>query len=82
MVTFQPSSRNISVTLDAVTDEIQEPPEIVTLDFEISATIDVGKGSNSQATVTVNDNSPREFIPSAKLMPPCTYLPLCVKLRA
>lgn len=58
VVTFQPSSRNISVTLDAVTDEIQEPPEIVTLDFEISATIDVGKGSNSQATVTVNDNSP------------------------
>ena len=74
MVTFQPSSQNISVKLDAVTDEIQEPPEIVTLDFLISATIDVGKGSNSQATVTVNDNSPREYIPSAKLMLLCAYI--------
>ena len=80
MVTFQPSSRTVSVRLDALTDDIQEPPEIVTLDFEISATIDVSKGSNSQATVTVIDNSPREFIPSAKLMLPCTYLPTYIKL--
>lgn len=74
VVTFQPSSRTVSVTLNAVTDEVQEPQEVVILDFEISATIDVGKGSNSQANVTVIDNSLREFIPLARMMLPCIYI--------
>ena len=62
VATFQPSSRTVAVTLTAVPDDIQEPLEIVTLDFEITATIDVAKGSNSQATVNVSDNTQREFI--------------------
>lgn len=62
VATFQPSSRAASVTLNAVSDDVQEPPEIVTLDFEISATIGVVKGSDSQAQVTVNDNTPRECV--------------------
>ena len=62
VATFQPSSRTVAVTLTAVPDDIQEPLEIVTLDFEITATIDVAKGSNSQATVNVSDNTPREFV--------------------
>ena len=68
MATFQPSSQTVLVTLNAVSDNIQEPTETVTLDFEISATIDVGKGSDSQATVTISDNTPREFIPHVKLI--------------
>ena len=68
MATFQPSSQTVSVTLNAVSDDIQEPTETVTLGFEISATIDVGKGRNSQATVTISDNTPREFIPLVKLI--------------
>ena len=62
MFTFQPSSQTVTVTLNAVSDNIQEPTETVTLDFEISATIDVGKGSNSQATVIVIDSTSCEFI--------------------
>ena len=60
VATFQPSSRTVSVTLDALADEIQELNEIVTLDFEISATSGVVKGSDDQAQVNISDNTPRE----------------------
>ena len=60
VATFQPSSQTVSVTLDALTDDVQELPEVVTLDFVISATISVVKGSNNQAQVNITDNTPRE----------------------
>lgn len=60
VATFQPSSRTVSVTLDALADDMQELNEVVTLGFEVTARIGVSKGDNDTAEVTVTDTTTSE----------------------
>ena len=60
-VTFEPSNRRVSVSVTALTDDIQELTENVTLMFDISQSgLRTARGDPSQATVSINDTTESE----------------------
>ena len=62
-VTFEPSNRRVSVSVTALTDDIQELTENVTLMFDISQVgLRTAPGDPSQATVSITDATESECV--------------------